>query len=271
MERITAGSDREIPMRPSSAQEAHATDGARSALHRGALSTPLPSASCSLILLNLRKGPSPVHPVCKCDPLLFIRLVSLPLVCFPSRARSVGRLVRLDGVGAHACGCGLRRREEHSRHSKDAGSFGEPLSVHLPVAVSSPSACGEALCASQPSQCFHPTFLISPATDFQRMEASTPIGGQSAFYFFSAYCVRSLPCLPRDASPFPVQETQGVAVVAFGSDEFPAFFTPHSGCKVTLSSSSCPCSALPALMGRQSSSSSLVQIFFASFHRHPSA
>jgi hypothetical protein len=28
------------------------------------------------------------------------------------------------------------------------------------------------------------------------------------------------------------QETQGVTVAALGSDEFPAFFTPHSGCKV---------------------------------------
>lgn len=27
-----------------------------------------------------------------------------------------------------------------------------------------------------------------------------------------------------------VLETQGVAVVGFGTDEFPAFFTPHSGC-----------------------------------------
>lgn len=26
-------------------------------------------------------------------------------------------------------------------------------------------------------------------------------------------------------------ETQGVCVAAYGTDEFPAFFTPHSGCK----------------------------------------
>jgi pseudouridine-5'-phosphate glycosidase len=26
-------------------------------------------------------------------------------------------------------------------------------------------------------------------------------------------------------------ETQGVCMAAYGSDEFPAFFTPHSGCK----------------------------------------
>ena len=32
-----------------------------------------------------------------------------------------------------------------------------------------------------------------------------------------------------------MQETQGVTVIGYGTDEFPAFFTPRSGCKVNLS------------------------------------
>lgn len=31
-----------------------------------------------------------------------------------------------------------------------------------------------------------------------------------------------------------MQETQGVTVIGYGTDEFPAFFTPRSGCKVNL-------------------------------------
>lgn len=41
----------------------------------------------------------------------------------------------------------------------------------------------------------------------------------------------SLPnCTPRPINILLIPPPQGVCVCAYGADEFPAFFTPHSGC-----------------------------------------
>lgn len=78
----------------------------------------------------------------------------------------------------------------------------------------------------QRCKCAH--CLADYSAEFPSWHASCCLAAMPGLLFHCATLSRQVLDIPRTLE---FLETHGVAVAAFGVDEFPAFFTPHSGCR----------------------------------------